>query len=43
MGDELAQICILADAIESLLHRAQEETEQDTQALKQVKEVDIEQ
>jgi hypothetical protein len=43
LGDELAQIRRLADATEACLHRTQEETEQATQALKQVKELFIEQ
>jgi hypothetical protein len=43
LGDEPAQLHRLADATEARLRRAQEETEQATQALKQVQEVLIEQ
>jgi VIT1/CCC1 family predicted Fe2+/Mn2+ transporter len=43
LGDELAQLHQLADVIKARLHRAQEETEQDTQALKQVQGVIVEQ
>jgi hypothetical protein len=43
LGDEPAQLCRLADAVEACLHRAQEETEQATQTLKQVQGEIIEQ
>jgi predicted nucleic acid-binding protein len=43
LGDESAQLRRLADATKARLRRAQEETEQATQALKQVKEVLVEQ
>jgi hypothetical protein len=43
LGDEPTQLRRLADAVEARLHRAQEETEQATQALKQVQGVIIEQ
>jgi hypothetical protein len=43
LGDEPTQLHRLADATEAHLRRAQEETEQATQALKQVQEVVIEQ
>jgi hypothetical protein len=43
LGDEPAQLRRLADATEAHLRRAQEETEQATEALKQVQKVVIEQ
>jgi hypothetical protein len=43
LGDEPAQLCRLADATEARLRHAQEETEQATEALKQVQKVVIEQ
>jgi chromosome segregation ATPase len=43
LGDEPAQVRRLANATKARLHRAQEEIEQATQALKQVQEVIIEQ
>jgi hypothetical protein len=43
LGDEPAQLRRLADATEAHLHRAQEEAEQATQALKKVQEVLVEQ
>jgi hypothetical protein len=43
LGDEPAQLRRLADATEARLRRAQEETEQATQALKQVQGVLVEQ
>jgi hypothetical protein len=43
LGDEPAQLHRLADAVEARLRRAQEETEQATQALKQVQGVLVEQ
>jgi hypothetical protein len=42
LGYEPAQLCRLADATEAHLHHAQEETEQATEALKQVQKVVIE-
>jgi hypothetical protein len=36
LGDEPAQLCRLAEAVEAHLLRAQEEAEQDTQTLKKV-------
>jgi hypothetical protein len=36
LGDELAQLHRLTDAIEARLHRAQEEVEESIQTLKQV-------
>jgi hypothetical protein len=43
LGDEPAQLHRLADAVEARLRRAQEETEQATQALKQVQGIIVEQ
>jgi hypothetical protein len=43
LGDEPTQLHRLADTVEAHLRRAQEETEQATQALKQVQGVLIEQ
>jgi hypothetical protein len=43
LGDEPAQLHRLADTVEAHLRRAQEETEQATQALKQVQGVLVEQ
>jgi hypothetical protein len=43
LGDEPAQLRRLADAVEARLRRAQEETEQATQALKQVQGIIVEQ
>jgi hypothetical protein len=42
LGDEPTQLCILADATETRLHRVQEEKEQATEALKQEKEEALE-
>jgi len=42
LGDDPNKLCRLDYAIEYRLCQAQEETEQDTQALKQVKEVVVE-
>jgi len=38
LGDEPTQLCILVDAIETRLHRVQEEKEQAKKALNQEKE-----
>jgi hypothetical protein len=43
LGDEPAKLHRLADATEARLHQAQEETEQATQALKQLQGVLVEQ
>jgi hypothetical protein len=43
LGEEPAQLCQLDDVVEALLHRAQEETEQATQALKKVQGIIVEQ
>jgi hypothetical protein len=43
LGDELAQLYRLANAVKSRLHRAQEETKQATQALKKVQGILVEQ
>jgi hypothetical protein len=43
LGDESAQLHRLDDTVEARLRRAQEETEQATQGLKQVKGVLVEQ
>jgi hypothetical protein len=42
LGDEPSQLHLLADIVEDLLRRAQEETKQATQALRQVQGVLIE-
>jgi hypothetical protein len=43
LGDESSQLHRLADTVEACLRRAQEETEQASQALKQVQGVLVEQ
>jgi len=43
LGDDLARLCRLADAVRSFLRHAHEEIEQDTKALKQVQGENVEQ